>query len=157
MVMQVITDFPERLKPEAQLFLGESRKPVVLLSARAHNRGLLVRLSGVDTPEAAGTLRNQSLYVRAADRPRLSTGEFYHHQLIGLNVVNEADESIGTLSEILQTGANDVYVVRRANGSEVLLPVIAAVVIAVEPDRGRIRVRAIPGLLEGSALEAADT
>jgi 16S rRNA processing protein RimM len=150
MVMQVITDFPERLIPGTQLFLGDAHTPVALLSTRVHNRGLVVKLIGVDTPEEAGNLRNQLVYVRAADRPRLPTGEFYHHQLIGLHVVNEADQPIGILSEILQTRANDVYVVRRANGSEVLLPVIPTVILAIETDRRLIRVRAIPGLLEES-------
>lgn len=156
MVMQVLTDFPERLNPDAELFLGDAHTPVAIISTRGHNHGLVVQLKGVDTPEQAGSLRNQSVYVRAVDRPQLREGEFYHHQLLGLDVVNEVDEPMGMLTEILQTGANDVYVVRRSNGTEVLLPVIPSVILAIEPDRRRIRVRVIPGLLDGSQSQAPD-
>ncbi len=150
MVMEVITDFPERLKPNTKVYLGDSHQPMILESVRIHNEGLLVKFKGVDTPEDAGRCRNQLVYVTAADRPKLSKGQYYHHELIGFAIVDEHDESIGTLSDIMQTGANDVYVVTRLDKSELLLPVISSVVLDIEADRRLIRVRLIPGLLDES-------
>ena len=108
----------------------------------------MIKFQDLETPEQAGRFRNQSVYVSAADRPVLPEGQYYHHELIGFNVVDEKGESIGTLMEIMQTGANDVYVVQKPDGREVLLPVISSVVIAVETRNRLIRIRPIPGLLD---------
>jgi 16S rRNA processing protein RimM len=148
MVMEVHTDFPERLKPDTEVYIGDLYHQMRIASARFHNEGLLIKFQNVETPEQAGRYRNQSVYVSAADRPVLPEGQYYHHELIGFAVVDEKDESIGTLIEIMQTGANDVYVVRRADGRDVLLPVIASVVIVVETGSRQIRVKPIPGLLD---------
>ena len=148
MVMEVYTDFPERLKPGSEVYIGDSYQKMLIAGARYHNEGLLIKFQNLETPEQAGRYRNQSVYVSAADRPVLPKGHYYHHELIGFNVVDEKDESIGTLIEIMQTGANDVYVVQQADGREVLLPVISSVIIAVETTNRQIRVRPIPGLLD---------
>ncbi len=107
-------------------------------------------MNGVDTPEDAARYRNQLVYVTAADRPPLPKGQFYVHELIGFDVVDEEENLIGKLTEILQTGANDVYVVTRPDASEVLLPVISSVVLKIDADRRLIRVHLIPGLLDES-------
>ena len=148
MVMEVYTDFPERLKPATEVYIGDSYEKQLISNVRIHNEGLLIKFRDLETPEFAGRYRNQSVYVRAADRPALPDGLYYHHELIGFKVVDEKEELIGLLLEIMQTGANDVYVVRRADGREVLLPVIASVVIAVDTVNRQIRVRPIPGLLD---------
>ena len=150
MLMDIQTDFPERLQPDTQVFVGDSHQPLTIVGVRHHNQGLLVKLSGLETPEDAGRYRNQLVYVTSADRPPLPEGQYYHHELIGFDVVDEEGMPIGALSEIMQTGANDVYVVRRPDGREVLLPVIPSVVLDLEADRRQIRVHLIPGLLDES-------
>ena len=148
MVMEVQTDFPERLKPDSEVYLGEHHGRMIISSARFHNEGLLIKFQEVNSPEEAGRYRNQPVYVKTADRPKLPKDQYYHHELTGFNVVDENGELIGNLTEIMQTGANDVYVVRRVNGKDLLLPVIASVVLAVEKSSRQIRVRLIPGLLD---------
>lgn len=149
MVMEVLTDFPERLKPETAVFVGPSHQAMVIESARPHNEGMLVKLKNIETPEAAGRHRNQLVYVTTADRPPLPEGHYYEHEVIGFAVVeDETDETIGTLREIMHTGANDIYVVRRPNGDEALLPVIASVVLQIDAGRRMIRVHLLPGLIE---------
>ena len=150
MVMEVQTDFPERLKPKTKVFVGKDYQPMTIATARIHSEGLLIKLNGVDTPEDAVRYRNRLVYVTAADRPRLPKGQFYVHELIGFDVVDEEESPIGKLTEIMQTGANDVYVVTRPDASEVLLPVISSVVLDIEAERRQIRVRLIPGLLDES-------
>ncbi len=149
MVMALETDFPERLKPGVAVFVGPSHRPMTIEGARTHSEGMLVKLTGVDSPEEAARYRNQPVYVTTADRPPLPEGQYYEHQLLGFSVVEEANgETIGTLTEIMRTGANEVYVVQRPDGSEVLLPVIASVVLGLDVQNRTIRVHLLPGLLD---------
>lgn len=149
--MEIMTDFPERLKPGVQLYIGPQRRPVQLRSRRPHPRGALVAFEGIDNREQSGELRNQFVLVRADDRPPLPEGEYYHHQLIGLQVVDEQGSIVGELMEILQTGANDVYVVRLPAGGELLIPAIDSVILSVDLERTEIRVQLPPGLLPDEA------
>lgn len=146
MLMDLHTDFPERLKPGRRLFLGEEHLPVTLVRARPHASGLLIKLEGVNNPEAAGKYRNTWLFVKTHDIPPLPNGQYYQHQIIGLKVVDENDKPLGTLTEILETGANDVYVVVREDGGELLLPAIPQVILDLRPEEGYLRVHLLDGL-----------
>jgi 16S rRNA processing protein RimM len=108
---------------------------------------MLVRFRGVKNPEEAGLYRNTWVYVPTADRPALPEGEYYHHQLIGLNVISDEGRELGTLVDILETGANEVYVVRDANGDEVLLPAISPVILDISLADRQIRVHLLDGLI----------
>lgn len=147
MLMDVHTDFPERLKTGLTVFVGESYQPMVIASRRYHASGLLVRFRGIKSPEEAGLYRNTWVYVPVANRPELPEGEYYHHQLIGLNVVTDEGRDLGVLVDILETGANDVYVVRDADGSEVLLPAISPVVLDIKLADHQMRVHLLEGLI----------
>jgi len=146
-LMDMHTDFPERLKTGMTVFLGDDRQPMVLTSRRPHAKGMLIRFRGVKTPEDAGLYRNTWVYVPTANRPELPDGEYYHHQLIGLNVVTDEGRELGTLTDIIETGANDVYVVRDADGRETLLPAIPAVVLEVQLADRQMRVHLLDGLV----------
>lgn len=151
-LMDVVTDFPERLTAGVRVFLGGAHTPVQIVSCRGHDRGLLIKFEGVETPEAAGLHRNQPVWVLAADRPPLPDGLYYHHQLLGCSVEDDKGRAIGTLTEILETGANDVYSVRTASGREVLLPAITGVVLEVHLDQRRILVHIPAGIgIDGPA------
>ena len=146
-LMEVITDFPERLEPGMQLFLEGDVAPLKLIKRRHHSAGLLMTFEGYSTPEQVGELRNQVLYVRADDRPPLPEGEYYHHQLIHLQVITDEGEHLGTVAEILETGASDVLVVSPDSGPEILIPVADAFIRKINLDRGEITVHLIPGIL----------
>lgn len=145
-ILDLHTDFPERLKSGRKLFLGEEHKPMTLVSARPHAKGMLIKFKGVETPEDVGQYRNQWVYVKASDVPPLPEGQLYQHELFGFSVVDESDNLLGELIEILETGANDVYVVRGAIGREILLPAIPSVVLEIDPARRLIRVHLLEGL-----------
>ena len=147
MIMDVLTDFPERLQLGMTLYVGPDHQPLQLCSRRWHMAALLVTFEGLNTPEQAGKYRNQLAYVTTADRPPLPEGEYYHHQVIGLKVIDEQGGMLGTITEILETGANDVYVVRADIGPEILIPAVDEFVRAVDLERGELRVRLAPGLL----------
>ena len=149
MLMEVLTDFPERIRPRMTLYTEPEHRPLVLRSVRPHNAGLLVAFDGYHTPEQAGELRNQVVAVTATDRPKLPEGEYYHHQLIGLQVRTAAGQALGQVVEILTTGANDVLVVRGASGPEILIPLVEAFVPEIHLEQGELTVRLIPGMLPG--------
>jgi len=145
-ILDLHTDFPERLKSGRKLFLGEEHKPMTLVSARPHAKGMLIKFKGIETPEDVGQFRNHWVYVKASDVPPLPEGQLYQHELFGFSVVDESDNLLGELVEILETGANDVYVVKDANGREILLPAIPSVILELDPARRLIRVHLLEGL-----------
>ena len=147
MLMDVRTDFPERLKTGMTVFVGDAYQPMVLVSRRQHAAGMLVRFRGIKTPEEAGLYRNTWVSVPTADRPDLPEGEYYHHQLIGLRVITDEDVELGKLVDIIETGANDVYVVREADGSEILLPAIPSVILDIGLADRQMRVHLLEGLV----------
>jgi 16S rRNA processing protein RimM len=147
-LVEIYTDFPERLQAKRVVYAGERHAPLTIRSSRFHNDGLLLAFEGITTPEQIGLYRNQILYVTTTGRQALPEGEFYYDQLLGVNVEDEVGRSLGQLTEILQTGANDVYVVANPTGHEMLLPAIAEVILAVDLEHRLIRVHLLPGLVD---------
>jgi 16S rRNA processing protein RimM len=145
-IMDLHTDSPNRLAAGKRLFVGEKHQPITLVSSREHAKGLLVKVKGFNTPEEVGQFRNQWVYVKTLDEPALPEGRYYPHQLIGLQVVDESGNPLGELTEILVTGANDVYVVKDASGHELLLPAIPPVILDVDLGRRSIKVHLLEGL-----------
>lgn len=144
-IMDLHTDFPERMKKGRELFVGEKYKPMILAGVRPHQSGLLVKFQNVETSDDAGLYRNQWVYVFSKDVP-LPEGEHYKHELLGLKVMDENGELLGALVEILETGANDVYVVRDESGKELLLPNIPSVILDLSVGGGFIKVHLLEGL-----------
>lgn len=147
-IMEIFTDFPERLRQGSLVYIGDSHQEIRLNSVRPNGTTLLVSLAGFTTPETAGRFRNQIVFVPAADRPPLPEGEFYHHQIIGLRVITEEGRELGVVHELLETGANDVCVVRPAFGSDILLPLIDPVVLEISLEKGEMLVHLLPGLID---------
>ena len=146
-LLEVITDFPERLQPGVTVLVGEEHQPLRILSRRGHNKGLLVRFNEYTTPETVGVLRNSLVYVTTSDRPPLPEGEYYHHQLLWLRVLDDDGHDLGRIIEILSTGANDIYVVRGESGPDILLPAIDAVIREIDLENGLIHAHLLPGLI----------
>ena len=150
-LMEVYTDFPDRLQPGVILYLGQEDLQLRLIKCRQHGKGLLMTFEGFSSPEEIGQYRNQIVYVKSIDRPPLENGEYYHHQLIGLRVVTRDGKTIGTVTEILETGASDVFVVLPESGPEILIPVVDSFVHEINLDRREIPVQLIPGMLAEEA------
>jgi len=147
-VAEILTDFPQRLRPKRAIYLGEKHVKLIIASQRPHNEGLLLGFEGITTPEKAGWYRNQILSIAASEASELPDGEFYFHELLDLEVVDEAGNFLGTLTEILETGANDVYVVTDSAQHELLLPAIPEVVLDVDLEAKMMKVRLLPGLVD---------
>ena len=141
MVMEIHTDFPERLKPQKTVYLGEQKEPFKLRTVRPHDRYLLVSIDGFFDPDAVARFRNTEVFVRTDTLPDLPEGQYYHHQLIGLQIVTEQGSRLGKLVEILETGSNDVYVISGEEGQEILLPALEGVILAVDLEKKEMRVQ----------------
>lgn len=148
MVMTVATDYPELLSPPRQVFVGEEYQPFTVRSVRWHRDDILIAFEGIEDRDQVGVYRNHLLFMRADDLPDLSEEEFYIHELIGLDVVSDAGRNLGTVREILATGANDVYVVKREGRKEILLPATEEVILEILPEENLLKVHLLPGLVE---------
>ncbi len=146
-IMDLHTDFPDRIKAGRKVYIGEKYEAATFGSVRVHGNGLLVSLRGYDTPETAGRFRNQWVYVKAKDVPPLPEGKHYKYEMIGLEVVDDNGNALGKLAEILETGANDVYIVRDEAGKEILLPNIPSVILNVDMEARVVKVHLIDGLV----------
>ena len=144
--MDVLTDFPERLQPGRTVYVGPRRLPLQLRSVRTHNDTLLVSFEGYDDRDRVGLLRNMMVSVPAAEAPDLPDGALYYHQILGLAVVTDEGERLGRVVEIMETGANDVFIVQQEDGAEILLPDIDDVVLAIDVESGVMTVHLLPGL-----------
>ena len=140
-------DDPTLLCALETLYLGETKKPVQISGARVQKNCVILYISGVDTLEAAAQLRGQILYLNRDD-VELEAGTYFIQDLIGLNVIDaETGVCYGTLTDVLETGANDVYEVR-GTGKPLLLPAIPDVVKEIDLETGVMRVRLLEGLLD---------
>jgi 16S rRNA processing protein RimM len=147
LTMEVLTDFPERLSTGMEVFIGEEHKPVHIRSLRWHNQLLLIAFNEYHDPEKAGECRNQFVSISSLKQPELSAGEYYHHQIVGLNVYKDDGALLGVIENILETGANDVMIIRSLEGVEILLPAIDSVINDINMEKGEMRVHILPGML----------
>ncbi len=147
MRMEIWTDFPERLRAGVTVYLGKARHPARIKRLRGHTSSPLIAFDEFESREAVGAFRNQVIFVRTADLPPLPEGEMYQHQLLGLQVVTEDGTPLGVIAEILETGVNDVFLVRPPQGKDLLIPDIDSVVLQVNLEIGQVRIRPLPGLL----------
>lgn len=140
-------DGPEFLTRFKTVYLAG--EPVKVRSARPSKNVVLLKLDGVDTPEAAQKLVNRVVCINRAD-VKLPKGTYFIADLIGLRVVDAYDPELvyGELTDVSQTGANDVYHVRFADGKERYVPAIPQVVIQTDLENGVLRIRPLDGLFD---------
>src|SRR4051794_2475405 len=142
MRVRLTTDSPESFAKAKRLFLGDEETQRRVLGVRFHQDNALLRLEGITTPEEVRTLSGTPIRTFASEVKPLAEGEYFYFQLIGINVVDETGESLGTLTDILETGANDVYVVSPPDGKEtILLPNIPSVILNIDLEAQTMMVR----------------
>ena len=144
--MQIITAYPERLPQIETLYVGPDYAPHRAETIRRHGSAMLIRFEGILDRESAEIFRDQLVYISIEDAVPLEDGEYYLFQLHGINVVTDDGETLGTLSDVLETGANDVYVIDTPDG-ELLLPAIPDVIKKVDIAGRVMIVHIIEGLI----------
>ena len=139
-----LTDRRRQLAAGRTVNVANERRTIE--SARWQKGMVYLRLSGIEGPEAAAELRGRLLAIPESELEPLPEGQYYRFQLIGLAVISTDGEALGHLTEVLSTGANDVYVVRGEEG-ELLLPATDEVVREIDLETGHMLVQVLPGLL----------
>ena len=145
-----LTDYPERFSTLSRVFLviDDKRALMEVEKARPHGANHLIKLKNIDSREAADALRGQYLMIPEDEVFPLPEGCYYHFQLQGLVVYDEELGCLGNLTGILETGANDVYVIKSDQYGEVLIPAIPEVVLQVDLKENIMRIRLLPGLID---------
>jgi 16S rRNA processing protein RimM len=148
--VEILSDDPQRFARLKRVYLGlDDENPVAcrVESTRLHGGRVLIKLEGCDDRTAAQARCGTLLFVPLAEAIPLAEGEYYEHQIVGLEVWTGAGDVLGKVVDILYTRANEVYVVQEeGTGREILLPAIEEVVEAIDLEAGRLVVHLMEGL-----------
>jgi 16S rRNA processing protein RimM len=139
--MYIYTHFPERIPELPYVFIGEEDEPRKITRARQKDNMMIMRVEGVTTREQADELRGKIVQVDQENAAPLEEGEYYHFDIIGLTAVDESGETLGKVVDIIETGANDVYVIKDDEGNETLIPALYDVVPEIDINAGKMVVR----------------
>jgi len=135
---------PQTFAPGRSVILRAERREIK--NSRRHKGAILLKLTGINTPEDVAAYRNEYLQVPEADLAALGEGEYYRYELIGLRVVSTDGEELGEIAEVLERPANDVFVLRGPKG-EALIPAVGEIVREVDVAGGVVTIEVVPGLL----------
>lgn len=133
-----LTDFPGRFETLEEVFVGE--KLFRVAHVHYHRRFVLLSLVGCTSREEAAKLTGELLRVEREAAAPLAEGEFYTFDIIGLQVLDMVGKNLGEVTNVLKTGSNDIYVTRRQEGGELLIPALRKVVREINLQEGFLRV-----------------
>lgn len=144
------TDDAARFKDLKEVLLdtGRELKPMEISQVKFFKNMVIVKFKGYDTINDIEIYKGRDLLVTRDKAVKLGPNENFIVDLIGLNVDTEEGECLGTLTDVIQTGANDVYEVTDESGRTVLLPAIKQCILDVDLEAGRVLVHVLDGLLE---------
>lgn len=159
--IRLLTDYPERIAQLETIYLADQPEPRKTTAynvegMRRNGEFGLLKLRGIDDRDQADRLRGLYVLVDMEHAVPLEAGEFYLYQLIGLRVETSAGEALGTIDEVLETGANDVYVVDSPRYGEVLIPVTDETIVKTDIVAGVVIVKLPDGLLPTRTLDEDD-
>ncbi len=144
------TDDVRRFKKLKEVLLDTGKEMLTLEveSVKFFKQFAILKFKGIDTLNDVEKYRMKNLFVTRANAVKLQKDEYFIADLIGLKVFTEEREYFGELTDVIQTGANDVYVVTMADGKEVLMPAIKECILSVDMEAGEIKVHVMDGLLD---------
>lgn len=155
-VAEIITDFPERLRPGVRFGLGPAEGPVEqheVHRVRLHKHGWLLSVVGLRSRETVEGWRGRYLFLPALPPEELPEGYFYEHQLVGLECRDPDGGPLGTVVGLEEGGGQSRLVVERG-GRRYLVPYVPEIVPAVDLAAGTVTIRPLPGLLDDDAVLA---
>ncbi len=143
------TDDAKRFKKLKQVILDDGREQQTLEieSARFFKQFVLLKFRGYDTPEEMEKYKGATLWVERKDAVPLQEDEYFIADLVGLSVVTDTGEELGTLTDVIPTGANDVYAVSSQQYGEVLVPAIRDCILHVDLETGQMMIHLLDGLI----------
>ena len=144
------TDEVNRFKRLKEVYLDTGKERLILHpeSVKFFKQFVILKFKEFNDINEIEQYRNKSLLVDREHAVKLKKDEYFIADLMGLKVMTDEGEQLGILKDVLQTGANDVYIVETSEGKEVLLPAIKECVLKVDVDAGEVLVHIMPGLLD---------
>lgn len=144
------TDSASRFKKikEVILISEEGEQDLQIESVKFFKKFVILKFTGIDNINDIEKYKGCELYVDRAKAQRLRRNEYYIADLLGMEVVQDTGRKLGTIRDVIETGANDVYVVAMEQGRELLIPAIKQCILNVEIESGRMEVHLLEGLLE---------
>ncbi|MBQ8246766.1 MAG: 16S rRNA processing protein RimM [Lachnospiraceae bacterium] len=144
------TDDVNRFKKIKEVYLDTGKERMVLHpeSVKFFKQFVILKFKEFNNINEVEQYRNKSLLVDREHAVKLRKDEYFIADLIGLKVVTDEEKALGTLKDVLQTGANDVYIVETEEGKEVLLPAIKECILNVDIEAGEVLVHVMAGLLD---------
>jgi 16S rRNA processing protein RimM len=139
----------ESLRPGSIVFLGDSEHAFTIENIRPHHKRFLVTLDGIADRDEAEQYRELDVRLSFEDSEPLTEHEYYYWQILGMQVITDEEEQLGEVVDIIETGANDVYLVRDEQGTELLIPAISDVILEVNLEASVLSIRLLPGLRTG--------
>lgn len=142
------TDDPTRFKKLKQVILDDGKQQIDLeiASVKFFKNMVILKFKGIDNINDVEKYRRATLLVTRENAVPLAENEYFIADLIGLSAVSDEGEELGTITDVLQTGANDVYVVTTPQKEEILVPAIRECILAVDLDARRMQIHLLPGL-----------
>ena len=147
------TDDVKRFKRLKEVILdtGKERIDLEVESAKFFKQFVILKFKGIDQIDDVEKYSKASLYVKRKNDVRLNRDEYFVDDLIGLKVQDEDGTEIGVLRDVMETGANDVYIIDLNDGRELLLPAIKQCVLEVNVEAGFMKIHILEGLLDGES------
>ena len=144
------TDDPKRVKKLKQVLLdtGKDMLPLEVEHVKFFKNMVILKFKGYDRIEDIMGFKGKNLYVTRENAVRLKKDEYFIADLIGMKVYTEDEAYLGELTEVITTGANDVYTVHMENGKDVLIPAIGQCILNVDVEHETMQVHLLEGLLE---------
>ena len=141
------TDDVNRFKKLKEIYMGDEKAPLHIQSVKFQKNMVILGFKEYTSLNEVEGLRNKELFVDRAHAVKLQKDEYFISDLIGLKVVTDEGADFGQLTDVMTTGANDVYVVKTTDGKEVLLPAIKECVLNVDMNERVMNVHIMEGLL----------
>lgn len=144
------TDDPNRFKKLKEVILDTGKEKITLEieGVKFFKQFVILKFKGFDNINDIEKYKTKSLYVTRANAVRLKKDEYFIADLIDINVYLENDELFGVLTDVIETGANDVYEIRMENGKSVLVPAIKECILSVDVENRKMVIHLMDGLLE---------
>jgi 16S rRNA processing protein RimM len=150
--VHTLTDIPDRFVTLKAIYLSPDYERHTIRSVRPHKGEMVIlKLVGVDDANAAETLRDVDLCIPADELPELPPDSYYQHDILGLQVYKLDNTLVGTISDIIPTGSNDVYVLTTEDRKQVLIPAVKEVVKQIDLLRRVMYIDPMKGLLDDEA------
>jgi 16S rRNA processing protein RimM len=156
--VRLLTDIPNRFQQLEAVYASTNHQSLVVEHVRPYKGDMVVlKFAGIDDANTAETFCRQDLQIPADQLAKLPPDSYYQHDILGLEVITLSGKILGPIVEILETGSNDVYIIKGSDGKQLMIPAIKDVIKQIDLLRRTVYIDPLPGLLEPPGKEDQET